>query len=456
VPPGRGSFVASLQHLTMLSRPILLPAGSQISYRAAMVPPPSSPPAPLSRAFKLFSPESQQDPYPLYARARAEEPVLFSEELGMYVATRHADICAILRDPARFSSRTTTLSVKEPPPEVVAVMRKGFPRAKTLINADPPAHTPLRRAMNAAFTAERIAAAEGTIVELANRLVDSFEAQGQADLVARFCTPLPAQVIAHILGVPASDSGRFARWADDAGRLLMSGELPIDVWVSAAESYVAMQHYIVSVATARKGDRRDDLLTLLIDMSTGEDGEIDPVKIVSYTTVFLIAGHKTTTDLIGNALCLLFRHPADLAALVRDPGLAPAIVEETLRRDAPVPGTERVATEDVTVGGVQLRAGARILLLLGSANHDEGVFADPSRFDIRRLDGGGHVAFGRGTHFCIGAPLARLEGRIALEVLTRRLRNLRPLGDRPVDFWQITMLRGPLSLPATWDPSGRR
>lgn len=405
----------------------------------------------MSTNFRFFSQEVQQDPYPLYAKARAEEPIFFCEDLGMWVATRHADVTAILRDTDRFSSRLTTVSVKEPPPEVVAVMRRGFPRTSSIIHLDPPEHTPLRRRMNAAFTADRVAAMEGSISALANQLVDSFEAEGRTDIMARFCGPLPVTVIADILGVSRADAGKFGQWANDSARLLMSGELPTDEWVRAAESVVTMQHHLADLISARRSAPADDLLTGLIQAATDPSGRLDMAKAVSYATTFVFAGHKTTTELLGNALRLLLLHPAELAALVRDPSRAAAVVEETLRRDCPVPGTARVANVDVKIGDVTIPKDARILVLLGSANHDESVFEAPSRFDVGRADSGEHLGFGRGVHFCLGAPLARLQGRVALSVLTQRLQGLRLANDRPVQFWQVTMFRGPVSLEVAWD-----
>lgn len=405
----------------------------------------------MSGTFRFFSTEVEQDPYPSYVKARAEEPIFFCEDLGMWVATRHADVAAILRDPARFSSRLTLTSVKEPPPEVVAVLRTGFPRTAPIIQMDPPDHTSVRRMMNGAFTAVRIAPMEGVITELSNHLVDVFEADGRADLVARFSNPLPVAVIADILGVPRSDGDNFCRMANDGARLLMSGQLPIDEWVKAAEGFVAMQHYLAALIGERKSRPADDLLTTLIEAATDPGGQLDLAKAVSYATTFFFAGHKTTTDLIGNAVCLLLQHPAELAALVNDPSLAAAAVEETLRRDCPVPGTARVANEDVTIGDVKIPKDARILLLLGSANHDERVFEDPSRFALHRHDSSEHIGFGRGVHFCLGAPLARLQGQVALRVLTRRLRSLRFANAQPVKFWQVTMFRGPVSLNVAWD-----
>jgi cytochrome P450 len=411
----------------------------------------SRPGCPMTGGFPFFSPGTQQDPYPLYARARAEAPVFFSAELGMWVATRHADVAAILRDPRRFSSRQTMQSLEAPPPEVVAVLRRGFPRAPTLINQDPPEHTRLRRLCNGAFTPERIAAREGPVREIAERLVDAFAAEGQADGVARFAYPLPKLVIADIVGVPREDIGKFGQWADDTGLMLHSAGLSTDARVRAAEGFVAFQHYIAAMIEPRRSQPGEDLVSTLIQAATDDAGKLDVPAVISGVAGFLIAGHKTTTDLIGNALALLLRHPAELAALARDPALAPAIVDETLRRDCPVPGTARVATEDAEVGGVTIPRGERILLLLGSANQDEALFENARDFALGRSALTEHLAFGRGVHYCIGAPLARLEARVALEVLTRRLRNLRLAGEEPVRFAQMTMFRGPVSLPLAWD-----
>ncbi|MFT3769091.1 MAG: cytochrome P450 [Minicystis sp.] len=330
-------------------------------------------------------------------------------------------------------------------------MRKGFPRTGSIIHLDPPEHTSVRRKLNAAFTADRVAAMEGAVTTLANQLVDAFAAEGRADLVKRFSGPLPVAVIADILGVSPNDAGKFREWADDAARLLMSGQLPTEEWVRAAESFVAMQHHLADLITARHRAPADDLLTTVVHTATDANGQLDMARAVGYATAFVFAGHKTTTDLIGNAVRLLLLHPDQLAALVRDPSLAAAVVEETLRRDCPVPGTARVANVDVKIGDVTIPKDARILALLGSANHDESVFAAPSTFDVGRADTSEHVGFGRGVHFCLGAPLARLQGRVALTVLTQRLRGLRFATDRPVKFWQVTMFRGAVSLDVAWD-----
>lgn len=404
--------------------------------------------------FPFFAPEMQQDPYSRYAQARAEEPIFFSEELGMWVASRHADVIAILRDPEAFSSRLTTQPLKPPPPEVVAIMRQGFPRTGSIIHLDPPEHTVIRRKINAAFTAERIAAKEEWIRALAHELVDRFVAEGRTNLVKTFNSPLPVSVIADILGVARADAGEFARWADDAARLLMSTSLPTEEWVNVAQSVVRMQHYLADLLRSRKNAPADDLLTTLVETATDAQGELDMARAVSYATAFVFAGHKTTTDLIGNALRLLFSHPDKLEGLVRDPALAATIVEETLRRDCPVPGTVRVATGDVKLGAVTIPKDAKIFALLGSANHDESIFESPETFDLERPNGSEHVAFGRGAHFCLGAPLARLQGRIALCVLAQRLPGLRlahDQKDQSVKYWQVTMFRGPVALEVIWD-----
>lgn len=402
-------------------------------------------------AFAFFSPEVQQDPYSRYAAARAEEPTFFCEDLGMWVVTRHADVAAALRDTDRFSSRVTTTNIAEPPPEVVAVMRRGFPRTGSIVQLDPPEHTAVRRKMNAAFTADRIAALEGTVAALATELVDGFAADGRAELMARFCGPLPVAVIAGILGVSRTDASKFGQWADDAARLFMGGRLPTDEWVRAAESVVAMQHHLAALITARASAPAADLLTTIIQAATDASGQLDMVKAVTHATTFVFAGHKTTTDLLGNAVRLLLLHPDRLAALARDPSLAAAVVEETLRRDCPVPGTTRVARVDVELGGVTIPQGARVFLALGSANHDERVIADPLRFDPARTDVGEHLGFGRGVHFCLGAALARLQGRVGLAVLASRLPGLRFAGDQPLKFRQVVMFRGLVALDVAWD-----
>jgi cytochrome P450 len=406
--------------------------------------------SPIRADYNPFDPAQKRDPFPFYAHARRETPVFFSPILNMWIVTRYEDILTVLKDPVLFSSLNIIEPPVPPPPEVIEILSKGIPFVPALINNDPPSHTRVRNLCNKAFSPQRVAAMEGRIRELAHSLVDRFAHDGHADIIACFANPLPQTVIADIVGVPRSETEKFVRLADEWAAVIFEG-LPSDVQLTLAPGAVAFQDYIADMITQRRDNPQDDLMSALVHAQTEGEVPLTDWEIVSIVSTLLVAGHPTTTDLIGNALIVLTHYPAYLQALTNNPGLAPAIIEEVLRIESPSPGLPRVTTQACTLNGVAIPKGAKLFLAYTSANRDETVFPNPEHFDPNRPNLNKHLAFGRGIHYCIGAPLGRLEGRIALEILTQRLANLRMVPNQTLDFSRNITFRGPEKLMMEWE-----
>ncbi|WP_257451877.1 cytochrome P450 [Archangium lipolyticum] len=401
--------------------------------------------------FDPTCPHQMENPYPVYAAARAEQPVFFSPQFQMWIVTRYEDICTVVKDPAAFSSSGAASVGGGFPPEVQAVLAEGIPITPSLVDNDPPSHTRFRNLVNKAFTSRQVADLESRVRQVAQELVESFVHEGHADLITRFATPFPGWVIADILGLPREDMPELKRLGDAMVALLGSAHEPLERQLEYARGVVQFTKYLRARVRERAAAPRDDLLSLLVTGRDERDSALSDPELVSMLSQLLNAGHETTTNLIGNALVLLLDRPEQLRALREDPGLIPQAVEESLRMDAPVQGLFRTTTREVELGGVKLPAGTRLHVLYASGNHDESVFPQPERFDLHRPNSDAHLAFSRGIHFCVGAHLARQEGRIALEVLLQRLPNLRYQdGLRPVRRTHF-FVRGYEHLPLAWD-----
>jgi cytochrome P450 len=409
-------------------------------------------PSPAAIRFDPLDPEQRANPYPTYALLRREQPVYHSAALDLWVVTRYDDVLAVLKDDETFSSRNALRSAPhEPPPEVRAVLAEGWPDMPIIVDSDPPLHTRIRRPITKAFTPRRVAELEPRIAALAGELVDGFAADGEADLVERFAWPLPLRVMGELIGVPAGDlPWLHERSRDWLGLYQATGSL--EERIERARGYVAFQRYFVEFMEQRARAPRDDLTSALIAAAAEEDEPLSLAELAGVPLDLLVAGHVTVTRAIGSALVLLLDHPDALRELRADPSLVPGAVEELLRLESPAQGLFREATRDVEVGGVLLPKGARLMVHFGAANRDEQVFGpDAERFDPRREEVGRHVAFGKGIHFCIGAPLARLELRIALPLLLERLPGLRRADDEPLAYDPIFFARGLARLLLRWN-----
>jgi cytochrome P450 len=385
---------------------------------------------------ELADPANLPDPYPVLAGLREASP--FAEFGGAFVIVgRHADCSAVLRHPAASSERGRSLLTPTAPRRVRD--RPSF------LSLDPPDHTRLRRLVSKAFTPRTVARLEPRIRAITDQLLNAAAAAGQMEVVSQLAYPLPVRIISELLGVPVEDHPRFAGWSARLAHSLQPG-FGIDPAVAQARAdaaQVASDEFAVyfrELIAIRRAQPEQDLLSEMI--AAEDDGEkLTEDELIATCVLLLVAGHETTVGLISNGILALLRHPGQLALLRDDPGLAAAAVEETLRYDAPVQMTARVARGGMHVGSVDAPEGALILLLLAAAGRDPRVFADPDKFDIRR-GATGHLAFAAGPHFCLGAPLARLEAAISLESFARRIK--RPeLDVSSLDYKPNLNLRGP-------------
>lgn len=407
----------------------------------------------------LVTPEVLECPYPYYARVRDEAPV-HQTPLGFYVVSRYEDVVGVVRDTERFSSDMRNSFVGGPPSdEVKAIQAEGYPSVNTLLTNDPPSHTQFRGLVNKAFTPKRVAQLEGEIRQIANDLMDRFEARGSVELVTEFAVGLPLTVIADALGVSRDDMPDFKRWSDDAVAPL-SGMLSAERQIECARSRVEMQRYMVERIRERETEPRDDLLSDLVqarfDQGDRAGEGLDMPELLNVIEQLLVAGNETTTKAIAAGMQLLLEHPDQLAAVEADHGLIPNLVEEALRVESPVQMLPRVAKVDVEVGGVAIPAGSILMMLYGCANRDSAKFPDGETFDIARSNARAHLAFGNGAHFCPGAALARSEGRIAFETLFGRATewafdtSAGPATDRELSM----TLRGLSALHLSFRPKG--
>jgi cytochrome P450 len=387
---------------------------------------------------ELANPAVLPDPYPILAGLREASP--FAEAGGaLVVVGRHADCSRILRDPRASSERGRSLLS---PPDA--------PRAASFLSLDPPDHTRLRRLVSKAFTPRVIAGLAPRIRELADGLLtaaangDGVGGGGRRDIeiVSQLAYPLPVRIISELLGVPATDHARFAGWSARLAHSLQPQFGPADPAQAAAVQQARLEFagYFRELIALRRAGPAGDLLSQLIRAE--DDGRyLSEQELIATCVLLLVAGHETTVGLICNAILALLRHPDQLAALRADPGLAAGAVEETLRYDAPVQFTGRVARGGMQVGGVSAPDGAVLMLLLAATGRDPEVFADPDRFDIRR-SAAGHLAFAAGPHFCLGAPLARLEATIALQAFVTRVAEPE-LDEAGLSYKPNLNLRGP-------------
>ncbi len=379
-------------------------------------------------------------PSPELARLRAECPVAavrLPTGSRAWLVTRYDDNRLLLAD--RRFSRAAAARAEAP-------RARPIPLDATAITVmDPPEHTRLRAAVTRAFTQQRIGALRGFVTDAAESFVAAMLAAGPpADLVAAFARPLPLAVIGALLGVPAAGSDRFQAWSD--AYLNLSGRDPAEV----LDAVAALKGYLGDLVAQRRVWPEDDLLSALA--ANQAQGRLTDDEVVTFAVTLLVAGYETVAAHIANSVLVLLRHPDQLALLRSRPELLPDAVEELLRYTAisPAGGTIRVATEDVVLGEVTVRAGEAVLPAITSANRDPAVFADPDSFDVRR-GRTPHLAFGHGIHHCLGASLARLELEVAFGTLLRLVPGLRLAVEEPTLSWDLgKIIRGPAHLPVTW------
>jgi pimeloyl-[acyl-carrier protein] synthase len=391
--------------------------------------------------FNPMDPEFIEDPYPTYHRLRAEDPV-HQSPLGFWVLTRYEDVVAALRDPRL---------AKEAIASFVAA-RFGAPAPAgglSMLDRDPPDHTRLRGLVSKAFTPRVVEGLRPHVQRIVGGLLARVEGEHSMDLIEEFAYPLPVIVICQMLGVPVEDRDRFRQWGLDIARGLDSILLPPDSEVGRRSTAArhALADYFRELIAERRAAPRGDMLSDLIAAEEAGD-KLNEDELLATCILLLVAGHETTVNLIGNGTLALLRHPDQLRRLREDPQLIGSAVEELLRYDGPVQRTARIPSEDVTIGGRTVPKGELVMPFIGAADRDPAQFPDPDRLDIGRADNR-HIAFGWGIHFCLGAPLARLEGQIAIGTLVQRLPKLALATDRPEHRLSLT-LRGLTSLPVSF------
>jgi len=391
----------------------------------------------MSLDFNPYDPALHEDPYPVYRRLRDEFPVHHNRALRFWTLSRYDDVLDALQSPDRFISGKGVM-VGAPPIEGDADQPAGVP---LLITTDRPRHTQLRSLVSRAFTPRRIARLEPRVRAIARTLLDGVEGRREFDLVHEFSGPLPTIVIAELLGVPAEDQ----KWFKEKSTAVAEFD-PTRPPTDPEELGPALElgRYLAEVLEQRRREPRDDLLSALLAAEI-EGERLSEPELIGFAFLLLVGGNETTTNLISNAAIQLDRHRDQRRLLLEDPARIPTAVEEFLRYDSPVQGLGRTTTAPVTLHGVTIPAGDQVLLLFGSANHDERRIADPERFDVLR-DPNPHLAFGFGAHFCLGANLARLEARVAFEELLARLPDYRMTQSR-VERTCSGPVRGALSLP---------
>ena len=388
--------------------------------------------------FNPMDPEFVADPYPMYHRLRTDDPVHHSA-LGFWVLTRYDDVVAALRDPRL---------AKEAIASFVAA-RFGAPvpaMGLSMLDRDPPDHTRLRGLVSKAFTPRVVEGLRPRIQQIVDGLLDGVTARGSMDLIEEFAYPIPVIVICEMLGVPVEDHERFKGWSLDIARgldLIWLGP-ESEVGRRSVAARQSLAEYFRGLIAQRRAAPRGDLLSGLIAAEEAGD-KLNEVELLATCILLLIAGHETTVNLIGNGTLALLRHRDQLQRLQRDPGLTASAIEELLRFDGPVQRTARIPSEDIVIGGRTIAKGEMLMPFIGAADRDPVQFPDPDRLDIGRADNR-HIAFGWGIHFCLGAPLARIEGQIAISTLVRRMPKLELATAQP-EYRQSLTLRGLKALP---------
>jgi cytochrome P450 len=410
----------------------------------------------LGAEFDPFRPPYLDDPYEFFARARAREPVFFSPEIDHWVVSRYDDVKRVLRDVDTFSAHNVQDPVTPWPRDAQqSLASRGFGLRPNLSNNDAPSHTSVRGFLRDAFNPRRVTWLEPHVTRLATAAVDRIAPRLHAgevvDLVAAMLCDVPAEVLFVFLGIPDADIARVKRWS--AGRALLTwGRLSADEIRSELPEFVDYLQYCFDlVDTLQQSPGEDYTSELLRRIAVEQPADFDRGRVAQTLFGLLMAGHETTTNQSGLAIRALLSTPAAWQRLVDDPDHIPNAVEELLRYDCSVVAWRRRARVDVELSGVVVPAGSQVLVLLGSANRDAGQFADGERLDLDRTNSRNHLAFGFGAHYCLGAPLARLELRVFLAILTKRLPTLE-LVPTTYAFSPNTSHRGPIELPVRLRP----
>jgi cytochrome P450 len=394
----------------------------------------------------LFDPSFKADPYPTYARLRSSAPVYraaLPDGRGVWLITRYDDVLAVLKD-QRFVKDWRGALTPEQLAQVPPIPEVMKPLSQNMLDTDPPDHERLRALVSKAFTPRLIERLRPRVQAISDGLLDAVQDRGEMDLIDDYAFPLPITVIAELLGVPAEDRNNFREWSDAAVSGNASQEYMEEILIPHMQAFT---DYLRALFEEKRANPGDDLVSALVRAEEAGD-RLSEDELLGMVFLLLVAGHETTVNLIGNGVLALLQHPDQLRKLKADPSLIKPAIEELLRYDGPVEtSTERFAREDVEIGDQVIPRGEMVLVVLAAADHDPQRFPDPDELDITRTDNR-HLAFGKGIHHCLGAPLARMEGQIAISTLLRRMPNLRLKGSPESLSWRPGMiLRGLRGLP---------
>ncbi|MGB3756145.1 MAG: cytochrome P450 [Rivularia sp. (in: cyanobacteria)] len=391
----------------------------------------------IGEEYQPFVNPQLENPYSFYDFARKEEPIFYSSVLSGYVVTRYKDIVAILKDPVKFCSKDNLQPIGEYTRETIDVLRQGFPFVSDLVNSDGDRHKFLKEPLLKVFAPARIAAMSDSIAAIVNRLIDGFIKDGQTDIITQFAYPLPLEVIFTLYGVPLEMMADFKRWSYDTTKLFSSALNP-EEQLKCARGFVEMQYAVANLIEQKRKAPENDLISDI------QDSQLTINDMVVVLCGLIVAGHKTTSHLIGNALKALLEKPGYWQAVCQNPSFIPGVLQEALRYDAPVPAMIRTNKQEVEMSGVKIPENSKLFLMYAAANRDESQYKDAENFDIQRFANktNDHLAFGHGVHRCIGSNLALLEARIAFEILSSRLPNLRIQPNQQLNYIPTLMTRG--------------
>lgn len=400
--------------------------------------------------YHLLDQQVLANPYSLYSRLRTEDPVHWDPFLHAWVVTRYADVVKVLHD---FSANRT------PTPEQFNAMGLSDlgPIAQVMVKQmlfmDAPAHTRLRALASSAFTPQRVEILRSHILEIANSLLDAVENTGRMDVIADYAAPLPAIVTAEMLGVPVGDHRQLKQWSADFAEMLGNFQHNPDNVPRVLQSLGCLIAYFQDAIRQQRTQPREGLVHAFLNAEI-EGDRLSEEEVIANCIITMVGGQETTTNLIGNGILSLLRNPPELEKLRADVSLIPSAVEELLRYESPSQHTARLAPSDTTLGGKLIAKRQAVIAVMAAANRDPERFPDPDRLDITRKDNR-HLAFGWASHFCFGAPLARMEGQIALETLLRRFSKLAL--EPAALVWRTNLgLRGLMALPLRFDLTGEK
>ena len=405
-------------------------------------------PTPLS-LYHLLDPDVLADPYPLYRRLRTESPVHWDPYLHAWVVTRYADVVTVLH---RFSAARTPTPEQLDAIGLSSLAPVAALMVRQMLFLDAPAHTRIRSLAAQAFTPRRVAELRRHIQEIADTLLDAVVARGRMDVIQDLAAPLPAIVTAEMLGVPTADHLQLKAWSADFAEMLGNFQHNPDRAARVLRSTEDMLDYFRAAVREQRTRPRPGLVSAMLQADIDGDRFTED-EVIANCIITMIGGQETTTNLIGNGVLALLRHPDELERLRREPALIGSAIEELLRYESPSQHTARLAPEDTVLGGQQIRRRQAVIAVMAAGNRDPERFPDPDRLDLARPDNR-HLAFGWAAHFCFGAPLARLEGQIAVSTLLRRLGALRL--ETSALTWRTNLgLRGLTGLPITFTRDSR-